>query len=264
MTPRNESSTPGPEIVVRGSGSRVGYLHGFVCEPTGQPFLDALAGKGFEVVAPSLPGFGRTPPADDLRGIHDWVWHLSDIVDRSGLAGCPLVASSIGAMLALELAAVRPEAFSRLVLIGPLGLWDDDDPVTDPFATTLGNQRALLTADPSVTAAFFDDVEGLAPDLAVERTVRRYTARTAAASLVWPLPEFGLVQRIGRVRASVSLIWGADDRIVSPRYAERFADLLDVREISVVVGAGHLAEWDAPEEVAGLVAEALRGGESND
>ena len=258
MITRGERPGSELEVVVTGSGPRVGYLHGFVCEPTGQSFLSALAGHGLEVVAPSLPGFGGTPPADDIRGIHDWVWHLSDIIDRSGLAGRPVVASSVGAMLALELASLRPEAFSSLVLIGPLGLWDDDDPVTDPFSTTLGNQRALLTSDPSVTAPFFDDPTDLAPERAVERTVRRYTARTAAASLVWPLPEFGLAQRIGRVRVPVTLVWGADDRIVSPRYADRFARHLDVRDSIVVDGAGHLAEWDSPAVVAELAARVLR------
>lgn len=183
--------------------------------------------------------------------MHDWVAATSEIVDNAGITGQPLVASSVGAMLALELAAVRPEAFSHLILIGPLGLWRDDLPVNDPFATTLSGQRNLLTNDPSLTAAFYEGDETEDP---VTATIQRYTARTATASLVWPIPDFGLSQRIHRITCPVTLVWGADDRIVPPAYADLFAEsLVDLQMVHVVEGAGHLAEWDAPRRIASIV-----------
>lgn len=239
------------EIWREGDGPTVGYLHGMVCAPGRQPFVSELASRGFRVVAPSLPGYSRTSPSPDIRNIHDWVFALSEIIDVAGLTGEPMVASSTGAMLALELAAVRPEAFSSLVLVAPLGLWRDDRPVADPFSTTLSGQRGLLTNDPSVTAAFFDeDPDGPT----VDTTIQRYTARTATASLVWPIPEFGLRERIHRVSCPVTLVWGSDDQIVDSTYADFFAECLtDVRAQHVVVGAGHLAEWDDPRAVAEIV-----------
>ena len=127
-------------------------------------------------------------------------------------------------MLALELAAVRPEAFSHLVLVSPLGLWVDDDPVADPFGTTLTRQRELLTADPARTAPFFDDVEGRDAAGLADDGVARYTTRTAAASLVWPIPEFGLASRLHLVRCPVTLVWGESDRLNPPSYLERYAE----------------------------------------
>ena len=249
------------EVHEVGAGPTVGYLHGFIGNPgAGSPVLAPLAaaGSGCRVVAPSLPGFDRSSLCEDLRSMFDWVVAVSEIIDVCGLAGAPMVASSIGAMLALEVAAVRPEAFSHLVLVAPLGLWDDDTPVADPFGTTLTSQRALLTADPAVTAPFFDDDPSMAGDVLVEHGVTRYTARTAAASLVWPLPEFGLSTRIHRVRCPVTLVWGSADRLNPPSYAARYQRALsDVRGTHTIDGAGHLAEWDAPGEVAAIAATAL-------
>ena len=252
----------GSHLVVQeaGEGPVVGYLHGLVGNPGLHPFLEALTGVGGgrRIVAPALPGFSGSPPCEDLRSIFDWVVATSEAVDAAGLAGGPLVASSVGAMLALEVAAVRPEAFSQLVLIAPLGLWDPDEPVADPFGTTLKNQRAILTADPARTAPFFEDDPSSPPDVLVERNVERYLARTAAASLVWPIPEFGLDTRIHRVTCPVTLVWGAEDRLVPVGYLDRFAARLPhVSATHVVAGAGHLAEWDRPAEVAELVARAL-------
>jgi len=241
----------------RGEGRTVGYLHGMLGNPAAHPFLAELAGSG-RVLAPCLPGFNDSPPCSDLRSLYDWVVATSEVIDAAGLAGAPFVASSVGAMLALEVAAVRPEAFERLVLVAPLGLWDDDDPVADPFGATLSEQRALLTADPARSAVFFDDEPGRDAAEQVEDGVRRYLTRTSVASLVWPIPEHGLATRIHRVGCPVTLVWGAADRMVPLTYLDRFAALLpNVAGTHVIAGAGHLAEWDRPTEVAACVAEAF-------
>jgi pimeloyl-ACP methyl ester carboxylesterase len=251
----------GGTVVVReaGDGPLVGYLHGMIGAPPEHPFLDAVAAEGFRVVAPCLPGFSGSDPCEDLRGIFDWVVATSEVVDLAGLAGAPVVASSVGAMLAFEVAAVRPEAFAAIVAVGPFGLFDLDDPVTDPYATTLSSQRGLLTADVATTASFFEDDTSMLADVLIEHGVDRYLTRTSAASLIWPIPDHGLDTRIHRVSAPVTLVWGADDEVVPPSYADRFAAVLpDVRGRHLVEGAGHLAELDRPAEVAALVTAALR------
>lgn len=246
-------------VLRAGEGPTVGYLHGMIGNPAAAPtpVVAELAGS-HRVIAPSLPGFTGSDPCDDLRTMFDWVVATSEIIDLCGLAGAPMVATSVGAMLALELAAVRPEAFSRLVLVAPLGLWVPEAPVADAFGTSLSEQRGLLTADPSVTAAFFDEGRGDAALDAVEQGVHRYLTRTAAAALVWPIPEHGLDTRLHRVSCPVTLVWGSEDRLVPSSYAERFAAAIDGPvDVHTVAGAGHLADWDAPGEVAALVRAAL-------
>lgn len=243
----------GGDLVVRraGQGRPIGYLHGLI--GPAPAFVDALAAVDRAVVAPCLPGFTGSAPCDDLRSLHDWVVATSEVLDLTGMAGGPVVASSTGAMLALEVACIRPEAFSSLVVLAPLGLWDADDPIADPFARSLTDQRALLTADPGRTAGFFDDVAATPADV-VEQGVARYRTRTAAASLVWPFPEFGITTRLHRVACPVTIVWGGADAVCGPAYLERWrAALPDVAATHVVPGAGHLVEWDDPEAVAALV-----------
>ncbi|MGB5755411.1 MAG: alpha/beta fold hydrolase [Acidimicrobiales bacterium] len=248
------------DIVVHraGDGAAVSYLHGMIGTPPGAPILAALADAGMAVTAPCLPGFTGSDTTKDKRSIHDWIFHLSAIVDATGTAGRPLLASSVGAMVALELAAIRPEAFSHLILLAPLGLWDDDEPITDPYATTLSAQRRLLTKDPTVTATFFDDPEGMVGDELIEYGVARYETRTSAASLVWPLPDHGLSQRIHRITTPVTLLWGAEDAVAPIGYLDRWRDALpNVVAAHTIEDAGHLIEWDRPGAVAELVAETI-------
>jgi pimeloyl-ACP methyl ester carboxylesterase len=243
-----------------GEGPPLGYLHGLVGNRGVEGFLGVLAETtGHRVIAPALPGFSGSAPCEDARTLHDWTVIASEVIDVAGLAGSPMVASSTGAMLALEVAAIRPEAFGALVLVAPFGLWDPADPVADPYAATLQQQRDLLTADPRRTAAFYEDPDGADPEELVEQHVERYLTRASASSLVWPVPEFGLATRLHRVTCPVSIVWGGDDRLVPPSYLDRFrAALPNVVTTRVVEGAGHLAEWDRPDEVARFVAETLR------
>jgi pimeloyl-ACP methyl ester carboxylesterase len=46
-------------------------------------------------------------------------------------------------------------------------------------------------------------------------------------------------------------LWGAEDRIMPRRYADKFASGIKGKtEIRLIPGAGHLAELDKPDEVA--------------
>ncbi len=241
-----------------GEGPTVGYIHGMIGTPPGSPILNAVADAGLAVTAPCLPGFTGSSPTADRRSIHDWVFHLSSLIDETGLAARPVIASSVGAMVALELAAIRPDAFAHLYLIAPLGLWDDDEPIADPYATTLSAQRRLLTSDPTVTSVFFDDPPELSGDDLIEYGVARYETRTAAASLVWPIPDHGLSQRIHRITTPVTIIWGAEDQIAPPSYIDRWSSAIaNVVAAHTIDGAGHLADWDAPTAIAELVAADL-------
>jgi pimeloyl-ACP methyl ester carboxylesterase len=66
---------------------------------------------------------------------------------------------------------------------------------------------------------------------------------------IWPLPDKGLRRRIHRVSAPTLLVWGDQDRLVSPVYAEEFAGLLRHSEIAMIPGAGHLPQLEDPEPV---------------
>lgn len=243
-----------------GSGPILGVLHGMagLDSPT-TAMLDLAADH--RVIAPCLPGFGPTPDDPSLRSIHDWVVALSEISDAVGITGAAWLASSSSAMLALELAAIRPEAFASLVAVGPTGLWEADDPGVDLYSLPLGEQANLLAHDTEALGVLAGDPDGLDGDDLIEVGVSRYLRRRTAASLVWPLPDHGLAGRLHRVSAPVALAWGADDLLVPPSYGERFAGLLPAATLlSPITGAAHLAELDSPTEVATIVRQAAGGG----
>jgi pimeloyl-ACP methyl ester carboxylesterase len=116
----------------------------------------------------------------------------------------------------------------------------------------------MLTADPTASASFFDDAEEMPADLLVEHGVDRYLTRTASAQLIWPIPEFGISDRLHLVKNPVTLVHGAKDEIIPASYLGKWAQLLpNVVGAHLIEEAGHQAEFDRPEDVAAIAKSAL-------
>jgi pimeloyl-ACP methyl ester carboxylesterase len=245
------------EVWEAGSGSPVLYLHG-EGRPAWTAFHDALAERA-HLIAPLHPGYGSSTGTELLQDLPDLIYYYLDFLDQQGLRSLPIVGHGLGGMIAAELAAVQPERFTALVLVAPLGLWLPDDPVEDFFAVPPANLAALLYQDlnsPSARAAADVPTEG---DALIEYHVERAKSMATAAKYLWPIPNRGLTKRLHRVSAPTLIVWGAGDKIASPRYAEAFRERIKGARVEIVEQAGHLPHEEQPEKVAELTLAFLAG-----
>jgi abhydrolase domain-containing protein 6 len=233
---------------------RLLYLCGIAGHPAASPALEMLEAAGWDVVVPDLPGFdGRAgfQPPDDYLG---WLTVVWDAVDATGALPCAVVGASVGGMLAADLAALRPEAVDALALLAPFGIFDEANPGLDIYALPATERMAHLFAK-DVPEPFVDRFGHLGPD---DGPVARYLSDVAAASLVWPLGDRGNARRLHRLRCPTLVLWGDQDELLPVAASARWTDAAGV-QVEVVAGAGHLLEWDAPEEVAARLGDFLAG-----
>jgi pimeloyl-ACP methyl ester carboxylesterase len=238
----------------KGRGSPVFYLAGLAGLPRWTPFLDRLAER-HRVIAPSLPGFPGALGHDRLDQPLDWVAAVLDLLEGAGLERGDLIGASVGGALAAEAAAMAPGLVRRLVLIAPFGLYDKAMPPADLWAQRPGSAPALLSARPETYAAFVAPPEG---GNAAEWSIAMTRASEAAARLLWPLGDTRLERRLHRIRCPTLLLWGAQDKVLAPAYAERFAAAIaGPSTVRILPGAGHLADLDASAAAAEAVIAAL-------
>jgi pimeloyl-ACP methyl ester carboxylesterase len=234
-----------------GTGPKLGFLAGFGGLPRWTPFLDALALER-TVIVPSLPGFPGGDRGHTVLDSHlDWVLAVHRLLQHAGLEGADLAGSSIGGAFAAEIAAIWPSTVRRLALIAPFGLFDENDPPTDPWAQRGPDIPTLMCADPERWNQLRAEPEGAAsPEWPIELT----RANAAAARAFWPLGNTHLVKRLPLIEAPTLLIWGERDRIMPRSYADRFAAAIrGPTQITLIPGAGHLAELDSPIETADAI-----------
>src|SRR4051794_30941443 len=123
---------------VGGRGRPVVLVHGLgVSSRYFVPLAERLV-RRYAVLAPDLPGYGRSGTPDRALGIEALAEALRAWLDRAELPTASLVGNSVGCQVAVELAARSPERVERLVLVGP---------TMDPSAPTLLRQSVRLARD---------------------------------------------------------------------------------------------------------------------
>ena len=230
-----------------GHGPPLVWLHGLYGVEADASIVESLA-SAFSVFAPVAPGFDDLEELHRLHDIHDLALHYDDVLDALDLPVASMAGHSFGAMLAAEYAAHFPRRVSRLVLLSPLGLWNDRYPVADPFGIPPAEVPSVLFADPSLAPR---------PGADVESVIALARGMASVACFTWPIPDRGLARRLYRVRAPTLVVFGEQDRFVPPAYASDWAALLSNCRCEVVAGAGHMLTVEAAEETLQFVEQFL-------
>lgn len=241
-------------VRVAGKGPALVFLHsgyGLVWDQ----FLDLLA-NDFTVYAPEHPGTteGNPDAVKPLDDLWDLVLFYYELFDKLGLEAPALVGHSFGGMVAAELAATNARRVSRLVLIDPLGLWRDDSPIKNYMVMPQADLDPLFFHDrnhPARKLVFANPEEP-------ESFIRVTWALGCTGKFMWPLPDKGLKKRAHRINAPTLIIWGKQDGLTGPVYADDFKKLIANSKVELVDNAGHMAQMEQPEAVARLVSGFLK------
>jgi len=211
-------------VLVHGIGVSARYF---------RPLSEALE-RDSHVLAPDLPGFGRSPRPDhalDVAELADVVAAL--VVDR-GLTEPVLVGHSMGAQIVTEVLATRPGLAAGAVLIGP---------VVDDTARSAVRQGLRLARDLVH--------ESLRSNAVVLADYLRCGPRRYAATLPHML-GYAIHERLPLVQEPVLVVRGAQDPVAPAAWVDRLAGLAPRGSAHDVPGAGHVAMFLDPEGVRTL------------
>jgi pimeloyl-ACP methyl ester carboxylesterase len=243
------------QVKVAGSGQPLVFLHG-AGGLTWDPFLDALSER-FRVYAPFMPGTGESTEIQAVRDIWELVLDYYDLFDALGLDRPDVVGASLGGMIAAEIAANDQSRVRRLALIAPAGLWLEEAQIPDIFALLPHEVVQLVVADPDgpLAQAMLQGPETIEGKM--EAYIARVQVMQAAAKLLWPIPDKGLSRRAHRIKAPTLLLWGKQDRLIPPVYAQAFARLIPDTRTTLIDNAGHMLPLEQTARAVDAVASFL-------
>jgi pimeloyl-ACP methyl ester carboxylesterase len=243
------------EVIERGQGRPILWLHGEEGLDPEAPFLDRLARHG-RVIAPSHPGFGHSPEADSIDTVDDLSYLYLDLLAEQNARDAVVIGASLGGWIAAELAVKCTGRLGRLVLVGPLGIKVGDRETRDiPDIWALDPEEVLRLqyADPARAAVDYTK-------LSEDRVTVIARNREAAALYGWDpyLHNPKLRQRLHRIDVPALLLWGADDRFVTPGYyGAAYQALIPGARLQTIAGAGHFPHLERPDAFAERVAAFL-------
>jgi pimeloyl-ACP methyl ester carboxylesterase len=241
------------EIVERGQGRPVLWLHGEEGLAPHASFLDGLTAHG-QVLAPSHPGFGHSPDADGVDTVDDLSYLYLDLLAARDLREVIVIGASLGGWVAAEMAVKCADRLAGLVLVAPMGIKVGDREtrdIPDIFALHPDEVVRLQYRDPARTVVDY-------PTLSDDQLTVIARNREATAQYVWE-PYFHnpkLRRRLHRIRVPTLLLWGADDRFVTADYyGAAYRAAIPGARLETIERAGHFPHLEQP---AALVERAGR------
>ena len=219
------------------------------------PVIDELA-KTHKVVIAFPPGFGRSERPDWMSNPDDLAYVMLDLASQLGLEKPALVGFSFGGWVAAEMAVKNAGAFSKLVLVGAVGVkiggpYDVD--IQDLWVQHPAKVAAFKWADPEKANR---DYSGCSDEelSIVARNVESF------ARFGWEpyMHNPKLKHRLHRVSIPTHLIWGDKDGVVTKDYGRAFAGLIPGASFETVANAGHYPQLEQPEAFAKALTKFLR------
>lgn len=214
-----------------------------------------LAHHGFSVLAPDLPGHGRSggPALPDVPALAAWI---AQLVEACGVGQAVLVGHSMGSLIALHCAATQPALASALVLVGSVA------PMPVAPALLEAARSARERAHAMINQWSFAPASQLGasptPGTRLVDINRRLMERQAEGVLANDLAACNAYQEglgmAAEVRVPTLLVCGERDQMTPPRATKPLAAaLVNVpggARTMTLGGAGHAMMAEAPEALA--------------
>jgi pimeloyl-ACP methyl ester carboxylesterase len=244
----------------RGAGAPVVLVHGLGYARWGwEPVADLLAER-FEVVLLDNRGIGESDAPPGPYAVADLTGDVLGVMDAAGLERAHVVGTSLGGMVAQELALTAPERVLRLVLVCTSPGGANAVPMPEQTVRLLAEAPAL---EPAVALRRFVE-NALAPD-APEKLVERilgHRIRTAQPLEAWLAQAaagaaFDAWSRLPDLAAPTLVLHGTADRVIDVGNADLLVERIPGARLELFPGCGHLLYWEQPARFVEVVGEFL-------
>lgn len=241
-----------------GTGPPITFLHGAGMDHTVWRFQTRRLATGRRrVVAPDLPGHGASngKPCTSIEGWGDWLSGFLEDRDANG----PVVAHSMGALIALETAGRRPDLVPSLLLVG-VGIRMSVHPALMAAAHHDLPRAARYIAGWSMPAVHEGGhlEAGTWEQGAIVRLVERSRPGVLATDLA-ASAAYDTTHHLARLRADTLVVRGSADRMVAERATSELVDGIDGARLVILPGAGHQPMIQQPRVFNRLLDEFLDG-----
>jgi len=210
----------------------------------------SFAYHGFGVLAPDLPGHGRSggAPLSSIAALADWT---AALIDAAGVRAARLVGHSMGSLVALETAARHPEKVTALGLIAtaaPMRVSDDllnaaktnDHAAVDMISLWSNGYRATMGGS---------QAPGLWMLGGAERLLERARPGVLFADLSACNDYRDGLAAAAKVAVPSVVILGSRDLMTPAKSGRAIAAAIPGCRLIMIEGAGHMLMSERPDEV---------------
>lgn len=275
MTELEQLDLHGDQVAYRdeGSGPVLLLIHGMAgSSETWQAALPALA-KNYRVIAPDLPGHGRSAKPRGDYSLGAFAAFLRDLLRELDIEKVTVVGQSLGGGVAMQFTYQHPEYCERLILIGSGGLGPDVNwtlrllsapgaelvlPIIAPKPVlNAGNKIRSWLTSAGVHSPRADETWRSYSSLA-DRETRQAFLRTLRSVVDYRGQAVSAMNRLYlNSEMPTLLIWGDNDKIIPVAHGYAAHEAIPGSRLEILPGIGHYPHAESPAAVVEIIDDFL-------
>ena len=245
-----------------GRGFPILMIHGFGGSNRDFILLDSMVHDKYRVIRVDLPGFGlsdfpkQTEENPDYIKVYDD--YFSFLLDTLHLDSCYVMGNSLGGLMSWNLAVKHPSVVKKLILFNSAG-YDMAEVIKSANAKVFKYGIVQLLLQKGIPKFFtkrgmqrvFYNKSLLTVDR--EQRINDFWNRKGNMQQILNMAssdKFLDQNLIKQIACPTLIVWGKQDKVVHPKYAERFhSDIMKSRVI-MYDSCGHVPMLERPKDVA--------------
>jgi pimeloyl-ACP methyl ester carboxylesterase len=240
-----------------GEGPAVILIHGFASSMELWGGLDPTKLEGHTLISYDLRGHGGS---DRPSGAHTLVKHLADLeglMAALGIARADLVGHSLGGMIAMELAATRPEKVGTLTLSSTTANFPQA--TKDMFyqlasSASFGGMGSIVN---KLVNLSFSPQEANPKIITTLRQTLKGSDAASIASSARMVAKIDLTARLAAISCATQVLVGEQDELTPPPLAKQLNENIAGSRLYQFADCGHAAPIEQPQLVTGKLLELL-------
>lgn len=246
-----------------GDGPPLLLIHGLGYTRNGWGPAPGLLAERFRVIRFDNRGSGESDVPEGPYTAAELAGDALQVLDEAGVERARVLGTSLGGMVAQEVALAAPERVEKLVLACTTGGGPDAFPLPQRtldlfvvFPTMQYEEGLLLLVKNALSDASAESRPELVDEIYAYRLANRpplpgWQAQAAAGA------SFDGSARLGEISIPTLVLHGTADNVVDHRNAELLAREIPDARLEWFEGCGHLFFWEEPKRFARIVTEFL-------
>lgn len=215
--------------------------------------MELLAGQGYQVIVPDLPGFGKTPSPQDVWGVDEYSQFVFQFSQKLSLPKFFLLGHSFGGQVAVKFATDHPELLQGLILYAAAVIRRESNATTKVIQSIARLGNSILSIPPlslfksPMRKLFYKlfGISGAVYSKGVMKKVRETVIRQDLSHLLPNIPH------------PVLILWGNKDKSTPLTDAHSIKEKIPQASLVVFPGATHLIHQEVPEKFVASITSFL-------
>ena len=241
-----------------GSGTPLVLVHGFLgSSDMWSPQLDSFK-IDFRVIAPALPGFGKSNKINSCDSIECMAKAILDLLEKKEIKNFNLLGHSMGGMIVQEIAKIAGDKILKLICYGtgPRGNIPGRFETIDQSREKLKINGLKVTAQRIAKTWFIK--EDKAKYFYLCKEAGKQTSIGAADNGLIAMKNWNGVKDLKNIINQTLIVWGDQDKAYNFNQVKTLKDNIPNSDLKVFKGCSHNVHLENPDYFNKVVKEFLK------